>query len=102
MNACASLYLSLETTLSKENLALLFAPYGWQVRKCTRTDFEIICDRAELMIEADEPILMHGPVEQAENIVPCLLNILEAASIKYQGELYDDAHNLIRIFKSTA
>ena len=35
-------YSALHTTLSREQITELYAKFGWQIRKCSRTDYEII------------------------------------------------------------
>ena len=56
----SNLFGELDTTWPKERVAGLFAPFGWEVRKCSWTDYEVYCDFAELVIEGENPILIHG------------------------------------------
>jgi hypothetical protein len=59
---CSNFYSSLHTSLSREQVAGLYGAIGWRVRKCSWVDYEVISDWADLVIEAERPILMHGPV----------------------------------------
>jgi hypothetical protein len=58
----SNFFSSLHTTLSRKQVAWLYGALGWRVRKCWWVDYEVISDWAELVIEAESPILMHGPV----------------------------------------
>jgi hypothetical protein len=55
-------YSALHTTMSREQVAVLYRGLGWQVRKCSWTDYEVFGPWCELVIEAESPILMHGAV----------------------------------------
>ena len=57
----SNFFSALHTCLSREQVAGLYGALGWQVRKCSWVDYEITSDWAELVIEAESPILMHGP-----------------------------------------
>jgi hypothetical protein len=59
-------FAALWTSLSRRRVARLFARLGWSVRKCSWTDYEVCSPFAELVIEAESPILLHGPVADAE------------------------------------
>jgi len=58
----SNFYSSLHCGLSREQVARLFGALGWRVSKCSWTDFEVKCPWAELVIEGESTILMHGLV----------------------------------------
>jgi len=83
-----NLYCSLNTSLSRKQIAGLYAAIGWEVRKCTWTDFEVFGPWCELVIEGESPILMHGSVADilvhaAEIVAP-----LRAGCISFTVECY--------------
>jgi hypothetical protein len=58
----SNFFSSLHTSLSKKQVARLYGALGWHVRKCSWVDYEVVSDWAELVIEAESPMLMHGSV----------------------------------------
>ena len=89
-------YSSLHTDLSRETVAWLYGELGWQVRKCSWTDYEVIGPWCELIIEAESPILMHGPVADLLDRVEELVAPLRLAGISFTAECYDPAGELLR------
>jgi len=79
---------TLDTTLSREQVASLYGALGWQVRNCSWADFEVISDWAELVIEATGPILMHGSVADVLNRAEELVSPLRAAGVAFTAECY--------------
>jgi hypothetical protein len=79
---------SIDTTLSRKEIADLYSAIGWRVRKCSWADYEVTCDWAELVIEAESPILMHGSVADLRNRAEELLAPLKAANVVYSAECY--------------
>lgn len=69
-----------------------------EVRKCGWDEFEISCDWAELVLEADSPILIHGAVADVLENSERLLAPLREAAIGYRAECYDESGELIREF----
>ncbi|WP_417384554.1 hypothetical protein [Gimesia sp.] len=67
------------------------------MRKCTWTDYEIDSDYAELIIEGDETILMHGAIADFDSNASSVVAILEENGIGYSIEHYDQAGNLLKI-----
>ncbi len=81
-------FISLDTSLSREQVAELYRELGWQVRKCSWTDYEVFSDWGELVIEAESPILMHGPVADLLARVEELVAPLRAAGVSFTAECY--------------
>jgi|SRR6516225_3381180 hypothetical protein len=90
----ADFYSSLQTALSREHVAGLYGALGWRVRKCSWTDYEVLGPWAELVIEAEGPILMHGTVvlARAEEV----LAPLREAGISFAAEFYGADGKLLR------
>jgi hypothetical protein len=84
----SNFFSSLHTSLSREQVAGLYAARGWQVRKCSWVDYEVVSDWAELVIEAESPILMHGPVADVVARAEDLVAPLRAAGVSFTAECY--------------
>jgi hypothetical protein len=84
----SSFFSALDTTLSREQVAGLYGKLGWQVRKCSWVDYEVISDWAELVIESESPILMHGPVADLLARAEELVAPLRAAGVAFTAECY--------------
>lgn len=98
----ANFYSSLQTRISKQRIAELYRPLAMDVRKCGQDEFEISCNWAELVLEADSPILMHGLVADVADNAEKLLAPLKWAAIAYKAECYDEGGDLIREFAWSA
>src|SRR5688572_19418098 len=79
---------SLDTALTREQVAGLYGALGWRVRKCSWVDYEIRSDWAELVIEAEGPVLMHGPVAGLPARADELVAPLRAAGVSFTAECY--------------
>ncbi|RBP46176.1 hypothetical protein DES53_102562 [Roseimicrobium gellanilyticum] len=86
---------SLFTNLEKKEIAEKFAVQGWSARKATWHDYEVLCEWAELIIEGNEPILFHGPIENPDTNIDRILKTLRDAGIGYSGEYYDETGGLV-------
>jgi hypothetical protein len=84
----SNFYSSLHTALSREQIAGLYGALGWQVRKCSWTDYEVFSPWCELVIEAESPILMHGPVADVVAHAEELVAPLRAAGVRFTAECY--------------
>jgi hypothetical protein len=84
----SNFFSALDTTLSREQVAGLYGALGWRVRKCSWVDYEVISDWARLVIEADGPILMHGPVADLPARAEELVAPLRAAGVSFTAECY--------------
>lgn len=85
---CSNFFSSLQTSLSKKQVARLYEALGWRVRKCSWVDYEVVSDWAELVIEAGSPILMHGLVADLPDRVEELVSPLRTAGISFTAECY--------------
>ena len=94
----SNFFSSLHTALSREQVARLYGALGWQVRKCSWVDYEVFSDWAELVIEAESPILMHGPVADLPDRAEELVAPLRAAGVAFTAECYgpEPEHDLLR------
>jgi hypothetical protein len=92
----SNFFASLATELSKEEIARLYGSCDWAVRRCALVDFEIRCPWAELIIDGQSPILLHGPVAQVLLNVEAILAPLRAAGVSYTAECYGEAEELLR------
>lgn len=84
----SNFYSSLYTALTREEVAGLYGALGWRVRKCSWVDYEVMCNWAELVIESDGPILMHGPVADLPARAEELVAPLRMAGIEFTAECY--------------
>ncbi len=84
----SNFFSSLFTSLTRKQVAHLYGKLGWEVRKCTWVDYEILSDWAQLVIEAESPILMHGPVADLPGRVEELVAPLRDAGVKFNAECY--------------
>jgi hypothetical protein len=94
--ASPNFFASLHTTRSRRRVAGLFTPPTWRVRKCSWTDYEVTSPFAELVIEAESPILLHGSVADVEAYVDRILAPLRAAGVAYSAECYGVGAELLR------
>lgn len=95
----SNFYSALDTTWPRQRVANLFRLLGFEVRKCSWVDFEITCDWAELVIEAEAPVLMHGPVADVLANAEKLLARLREAQIEYSAECYDENGALLQEYR---
>jgi len=94
----SNFYSCLCTRLTKEQVAELFRPLATKIRKCGWDEFEVFCPWAELVIEGDTPILLHGPVADVLRNAERLFALLRAVGISYSGECYSETGELLREF----
>ncbi len=95
----ANFFSSLYTPLSRHEIAELYRSSKWTIRKRSLVDYEILCPFAELVIEAEEPILMHGSVVSVLDNVERILLPLRDSGVRYFGECYGENMELLREFK---
>ncbi len=79
---------SLYTALSREQVAGLYGALGWRVRKSSWMNYEVFSDWAEMVIEAECPILMHGLVADLVARAEELVAPLRAAGVAFTAECY--------------
>jgi hypothetical protein len=92
----SNFFASLPTASSRRHVVGLFSPPTWSVRKWSWTDYEVTSPFAELVVEAESPILMHGPVADVESNVDRILAPLRAAGVAYTAECYDAGGEMLR------
>jgi hypothetical protein len=88
----------LTTDLSKQQVAELFLPLGWEIRRCSWTDHEIECPWADLYLEGEGEILLHGPITDPLSHAEELFAPLRLAGVRYWGEFYGPNHELLQEF----
>jgi hypothetical protein len=91
-----NLYGTVWTHMPKSELAAMFASRGWSMRKCTRVDYELRSDYAELVLEADDPLVLHGPVAEILRNAPRIAEVLRAAATKFCLECYARDRTMLR------
>lgn len=89
----SNFFSSLHTSLSRKEVAGLYGALGWRIRKCTWVDYEVISSWAELVIESEGPILMHGPVADLPARAEELVAPLRAAGVSFTAECYGPEPN---------
>jgi hypothetical protein len=95
----SNLFGSLDTGFAPARVAQLFAFRGWEMRKCSWTDYEVTCEVAELVIKASSGkpncVLIHGAAADVVANLPQIVEPLARAGIPYSFECYDQAFELI-------
>ncbi len=90
------IYMSLWTDEELAGIAGIFASSGWSSRTCSWTDYEVeLENKAELVIESENPILVHGPIDSATETVPLIREVLDDAGITYTFEAYNDQDEIV-------
>jgi len=84
----SNFFSSLHTALSREQVTGLYGAAGWRVRKCSWVDYEVVGEWAELVVEAESPILMHGPVADVVARAEEIVAPLRAAGVQFTAECY--------------
>jgi hypothetical protein len=92
----SNFHYSLNTKLSKCQIADLFRPLATKIRKCAWDEFEICFPWAELIIESESPILLHGAVADVLFHVEQLLALLREAVVESVAECYNGMGELLR------
>ncbi len=87
------------TALSRRQVAELFGLLGWRVRKSGWSDYEVIGPVAELVVEAESPILLHGPMADVQENAEYGLAALRDAGVAYTAEVYGADGELLREYR---
>lgn len=96
-----NLYGTVRTSLTKAELAAVFAAHGWRTRKCSWIDYELRSTFGELILEADDPLLLHGPVADVLANAPRIADVLRAAHASFSLECYaPDRETLLTTIES--
>lgn len=99
----SNFYSMLRTNLSRKQVAGLFGARGWEVVEPDDWDhLEVVCPWAELDIESEWPILMHGPVADVVAHAEEAVAPLRAAGVRFTAECYGPMpdHELLRELRS--
>jgi hypothetical protein len=91
----SNLFGALRTELARRDIANLFVKAGWSMRNSAWDDYELTSTFAELILEADAPILLHGSVEEIETNALAIASILEDAGIEFVLECHDTSGVLL-------
>ncbi len=96
----SNFHCALRTNLSRQQVAELFRPLATTIRKCAWDEYEVHCPWAELIVEAESPVLLHGAVADVLANAARLLAPLQEAGVVYTAECYDEDGELLREFCS--
>jgi hypothetical protein len=88
----------LDTSLTQRQVAELFLAHGWTVHKSSWTDHYILCSWAELYLDGEGEILMHGPIADPLAHAEELFVPLRQAGVRYWGEFYGADTELLEEF----
>jgi hypothetical protein len=85
----ANLHGILHTQLNRNAVVAFFAASGWSTRECGFAEHEIRAPFAELVLESEDPVLLHGTVADILVNAPRIAEILQRAEISFSLECYD-------------
>ena len=88
----------LNTNLTQQQVAELFRPHGWLIGKWSWTGSEIHCAWAQLYLDGEGEILLHGPLADPLTHAEELFAPLRSAGVRYWGEFYGEEHVLLQEF----
>lgn len=74
---------TIEAGFDRQQIAELYRESGWRVRKCDWKGFEIASDWAELILEGESPLLLHGSVSDLPSRAEELLAPLRANGVAF-------------------
>jgi hypothetical protein len=87
--------------VSKPKIKSTFELFGWSSRTASWTDFELVNDWAELILDGtDNEPLLHGSVTFNQDNIKVLDEIFSALNGQYVYEFYDNQSKLILEKKS--
>jgi hypothetical protein len=89
------LFAVLDASLSKQRIAEHFGLEGWSVRKCSWFDYEVRGPWAELVLEGESEVLLHGPIANAHVHANEILSPLRTAGVGFKAEFYDAKHTIL-------
>jgi hypothetical protein len=92
----ASFHSTLQTSKSPHQVANLFAPDGWSVRKCSWADYQVTCDCAEFVLEHGSPMLLHGVLDDSVLRIEAVLSPLRAGDVAFEAEFYGSDDQLVQ------
>jgi hypothetical protein len=77
--------------------AFILERAGWSVRKAGWDEFEICGEDYEIYIQAEAPVLIHGPSDHPEKLVRKLAKTFADEGVRYSFEVYDSSGELKEI-----
>ena len=84
-------------TDDRDTIAIAFERTGdWTTRRIGAAEIEAQSEFGELVIEAQLPVLVHGPL--ADNAVADVNEILASLGKSWSSEVYDDNKNVVNSF----
>jgi len=86
----------------RRRVARLYERLGWEVRKSGWAESEMRSPVAELVVQAESPVLLHGLVLGDLDTVESVLAPLREAEAVFEGECYDGSGKLLKDYKSGA
>jgi hypothetical protein len=92
----SNFFATLYTKRSRQRLSELFKPLNWSVRPCGSTSYELRSPFAELVVEAESPILLHGSVDDIEANIDRIIGPLRIAGVAFIAECYGVDGELLR------
>jgi hypothetical protein len=93
-----NVYGIIDSSLSKEEITKKFSAHGWRISKASWFDWEITNDFAELILEGNEQLLIHGPV--SPDYFNTLAEKMKEIELSFSLELYDENQNLVTVIKN--
>jgi hypothetical protein len=94
------LYTCIWRGLNRRQVARLYRRLGWDVRKSGWAEYEMTCPFAELEVQAESPVLLHGVVAGGIANVERVLAPLREAGAEFTGECYDKSGKLLMDYGS--
>jgi len=84
----SNLYATLHGSLTAPQVVELFVASGWSTRKSGRDSHELRSNQGELVLEAQDPLLLHGALTNVLENAPRVADVLRQADIKFALECY--------------
>jgi hypothetical protein len=85
----------ISSATSKDDLAKLFSFAGWEVRRCSWKDYELTSAFAELILEGEDEVLLHGSVSDVLENVSSIASVLRAGGHAFSLECYASDGSLV-------
>jgi len=88
MPGSSNFFARVTTKESVESIVERYRLAGWRVGRCSASDYEVRCDSAELIIERNAPVLIHGLVVDPVINAPAIIKPIMDAGISFIYECY--------------
>src|SRR5688572_24272783 len=85
-----NLFGTIDTALTHEKVAAVFAAAGWTTRRSGFDEFMLESPFAELILEGDQKSLLHGPVANLLVNAQRIADILRQAKLPFSLECYSE------------